>query len=75
MAGIFTVFEHYPILLPNGQAQHTQPGDTCQIYGACAIGRYHREYSGEWDEVCLTRTDGTILDPCYIPAAAIDLWS
>ncbi len=74
MAGIFMVFEHYPILLPEGRDElQTQAGDSCQLYGAVAIGRYHREYGGEWEEVCLTRTDGTIFDPCYIPSAAVNL--
>jgi acyl-[acyl carrier protein]--UDP-N-acetylglucosamine O-acyltransferase len=67
------VFEHYPILIES-QAKSsgsTQAGDTCEIYDFVAIGYDHRAYGGEWCEVTLQRADGSKIDHCFVPSAAI----
>jgi hypothetical protein len=74
MAGTFALFEHYPIVHVNGrELSQTQSGDTCQLYGSVAYGLNRREYQGEWEEVRVIQAAGTVIVPCYVPSAAVNL--
>ena len=74
MSESFRTYEHYPIIDPSGRSLgQTQPGDLVQLWGSVAYGKDHKTYGGEWESVWLRQVDWTIIDGCYLPAAAIDL--